>query len=39
MSKKLIAISIIAATASVATYIYFKKKQEEKKRNLPVSFI
>lgn len=38
-SKKLIAISLIAATASVATYIYFKKKQEAKKKNLPVTFI
>lgn len=39
MSKKLLAVSIIAATAGIATYIYFKKKQEAKKKNLPVSFI
>lgn len=41
MSKKLFAvsISIVAASAGIATYIYFKKKRDAKKKNLPVSFI
>lgn len=38
-TKKVIAVSIVAAAASVAAYVYFRNKQNEKKRNLPVKFI
>lgn len=39
ISKKTLLITLVAATASVATYIYIKKKKEDKKKNLPVNFI
>lgn len=38
-TKKIVAVSIVAAAASVAAYVYFRNRQNAKKRNLPVTFI
>ena len=39
VSKKVVAVSLVAAAASVAAYIYFKNKKNKRKPNLPVKFI
>jgi len=39
MTKKVLAITLIAAVSSVAVYAYIQKKKKERRRNLPVNFI
>ncbi|MBB4037612.1 hypothetical protein GGR21_003532 [Dysgonomonas hofstadii] len=41
MTKKVLAITIVAAVSSVAVYAYIQKKKRDraKRRNLPVNFI
>jgi hypothetical protein len=39
MTKKVLAITLIAAVSSVAVYAYIQKKKKDRRRNLPVSFI
>lgn len=39
MDKKIIAVSLVAASVGVATYIFFKRRKDNRKKNLPVSFI
>lgn len=39
MSKKVLAITIIAAISSVAVYAYIQSKKKEKRKNLPMMFM
>lgn len=39
MTKKVLFVTLVAATASVAMYAYIKKKKSERRKNLPVNFI
>lgn len=39
MTKKVLAITLVAAVSSVAVYAYILKKKKERRRNLPVNFI
>lgn len=39
-SKKVLAVAIIAAVSSVAVYAYVQsKKKEERRKNLPMTFM
>jgi hypothetical protein len=39
MTKKVLAITLVAAVSSVAVYAYIQQKKKERRRNLPVNFI
>ncbi len=39
MNKKVLAVSIVAAVASVAVYAYIQKKKRDRRKNLPMTFI
>lgn len=39
MNKKVLAVTLVAAVASVAVYAYLQKKKKDKCKNLPVTFI
>jgi hypothetical protein len=39
MTKKILAVTLVAAVASVAVYAYVKKKKADRRKNLPVNFI
>lgn len=39
MTKKVLAVTLVAAVASVAVYAYIQKKKKDRRKNLPVSFI
>lgn len=39
MNKKVLAVTLVAAVASVAVYAYVQKKKKERRKNLPVTFI
>lgn len=39
MTKKVLAISLIAAASSVAVYAYMQAKKKAKRKNMPMNFI
>jgi hypothetical protein len=39
MTKKVIAVTLVAAIASVTVYAYVQNKKKKRRRNLPVNFI
>ena len=39
MTKKVLAITLVAALASVSVYAYVQKKKQERRKNLPMTFI
>jgi len=39
MTKKVLAITLIAAVSSVAVYAYVQAKKKEKRKNMPMNFI
>lgn len=39
MTKKILAVTLVAAIASVTVYAYIQKKKKDGRKNLPVSFI
>jgi hypothetical protein len=39
MTKKVLAITLVAAVTSVAVYAYIQKKKKDRRRDLPVNFI
>jgi len=39
MTKKVLAITLVAAVSSVAVYAYIQNKKKKRRKNLPVSFI
>lgn len=39
MTKKVLAVTLVAAIASVTVYAYIQKKKKERRRTLPVNFI
>lgn len=39
MTKKVLAVTLVAAVTSVAVYAYIQKKKKDRRKNLPVSFI
>jgi hypothetical protein len=39
MTKKVLAVTLVAAVASVTVYAYIQKKKKERRRNLPMNFI
>jgi len=38
-TKKVLAVTLVAAVAGVAIYAYVWKKKKERRRNLPLNFI
>ncbi len=39
MTKKVLAVTLVAAVASVAVYAYVQKKKQDRRKNLSVNFI
>ncbi len=39
MTKKVIAVTLVAAVTSVAVYAYVQNKKKKRRRNLPLNFI
>ena len=39
MTKKVLAITLIAAVSSVAVYAYLEAKKKAKRKNMPMNFI
>ncbi len=39
MTKKVLAVTLVAAVASVAVYAYVQKKKKDRRKNLSVNFI
>ncbi|GAB6123032.1 hypothetical protein JCM30204_41820 [Dysgonomonas termitidis] len=39
MTKKVLAVTLVAAVASVAVYAYVQNNKKKKRRNLPLNFI
>jgi hypothetical protein len=39
MTKKVLAVTLVAAIASVAVYAYVQNNKKKKRRNLPLNFI
>lgn len=39
MTKKVLAVTLVAAVASVTVYAYIQKKKRDRRKNLPVTFI
>ncbi len=39
MTKKILAVSLLAAASSVAVYIYMQNKKKAKRKNVPINFI
>lgn len=39
MTKKVLAITLVAAVASVAVYAYVQKKKKDRRKTFPVNFV
>lgn len=39
MTKKLLAVAVLAAVSGVAVYAYVQKQKKARRKNLPVNFI
>ncbi len=39
MTKKVLAITLIAAASGVAVYAYMQSKKKAKRKNMPINFV